>query len=51
MFRRCKCEDWPCCGHGFEEEGPIDDIGMAELRGELVTFYDEDEVQDQEGDE
>lgn len=47
MFRRCRCEDWPCCGHGYEDEEPFDDINIAELHGDLMASYNDDEVLDE----
>ena len=43
MYKKCNCEDWPCCGHVYDDdEASIDDEVLA---------YDDDEVLDYDDEE
>ena len=43
MYKKCNCEDWPCCGHVYDDdEASIDDE---------VLGYDDDEVLDYDDEE
>ena len=43
MYKKCNCEDWPCCGHVYDDdEASIDDE---------VLDYDDDEVLDYDDEE
>lgn len=46
MYRTCKCEDFPCCGHGF-----IEPLFPTDYLDEFRDFDDYDYSQDCEDDE
>lgn len=49
MYRKCNCEDWPCCGHVYDDdEASIDDEVSNyddeedDYGGDFIIFRDED---------
>ena len=49
MYKKCNCEDWPCCGHVYDDdEASIDDEVMDyddeedDYGGDFIIFRDED---------
>ena len=49
MYRKCNCEDWPCCGHVYDDdEASIDDEALDyddeedDYGGDFIIFRDED---------
>lgn len=49
MYKKCNCEDWPCCGHVYDDdEAPIDDEVLDyddeedDYGGDFIIFRDED---------
>lgn len=49
MYKKCNCEDWPCCGHVYDDdEASIDDEVLDyddevdDYGGDFIIFRDED---------
>ena len=49
MYKKCNCEDWPCCGHVYDDdEASIDDEALDyddeedDYGGDFILFRDED---------
>ena len=49
MYKKCNCEDWPCCGHIYDDdETSIDDEVLDyddeedDYGGDFILFRDED---------
>lgn len=49
MYKKCNCEDWPCCGHVYDDdEASIDDEVLGyddeedDYGGDFILFRDED---------
>ena len=49
MYKTCNCEDWPCCGHVYDDdEASIDDEVLDyddeedDYGGDFILFRDED---------
>ena len=49
MYKKCNCEDWPCCGHVYDDdEASIDDEALDyddeedDYGGDFIIFRDED---------
>ena len=49
MYKKCNCEDWPCCGHVYDDdEASIDDEVLDyddeedDYAGDFILFRDED---------
>ena len=49
MYKKCNCEDWPCCGHVYDDdEASIDDEVLDyddeedDYDGDFILFRDED---------
>ncbi len=49
MYKKCNCEDWPCCGHVYDDdEASIDDEVLDyddeedDYGGDFILFRDED---------
>lgn len=49
MYKKCNCEDWPCCGHVYDDdEASIDDEVLDyddeedDYSGDFIIFRDED---------
>ena len=49
MYKKCHCEDWPCCGHVYDDdEASIDDEVLDyddeedDYGGDFILFRDED---------
>ena len=49
MYKKCNCEDWPCCGHVYDDdEASIDDEVLDyddeedDYGGDFICFRDED---------
>ena len=49
MYKKCNCEDWPCCGHVYDDdEASIDDEvldyadDVDDYGGDFIIFRDED---------
>lgn len=49
MYKKCNCEDWPCCGHVYDDdEASIDDEVLNyddeedDYGGDFILFRDED---------
>lgn len=49
MYKKCNCEDWPCCGHVYDDdEASIDDEVLNyddeedDYGGDFIIFRDED---------
>lgn len=49
MYKKCNCEDWPCCGHVYDDdETSIDDEVLDyddeedDYGGDFILFRDED---------
>lgn len=49
MYKKCNCEDWPCCGHVYDDdEASIDDEVLDyddeedDYGGDYIIFRDED---------
>ena len=49
MYKKCNCEDWPCCGHVYDDdEASIDDEVLDyddeedDYGGDFIFFRDED---------
>ena len=49
MYKKCNCEDWPCCGHVYDDdETSIDDEVLDyddevdDYGGDFIIFRDED---------
>ena len=49
MYKKCNCEDWPCCGHVYDDdEASIHDAVLDyddeedDYGGDFILFRDED---------
>ena len=49
MYKKCNSEDWPCCGHVYDDdEASIDDEVLDyddeedDYGGDFILFRDED---------
>ena len=49
MYKKCNCEDWPCCGHVYDDdEASIEDEVLDyddeedDYGGDFILFRDED---------
>ena len=49
MYKKCNCEDWPCCGHVYDDdEASIDDEVLDyddeedDYGGDFILFRDEE---------